>query len=68
MKRIEKMVNDKLSQWDREAALNARRAKAQGRQAVLVTYPTGLQMMRFAEPFADFGMHYEVPAQVWEAC
>jgi hypothetical protein len=63
--RLEAGINAKLNQWGREAAINAARAMRAGCKAVLVTYPTGLQMMRFAQPFADYGMHYEVPANVW---
>jgi hypothetical protein len=66
-KQIKTAVKAKLAQWDREATLSAARAIKTGKAAVLVTYPTGLEMMRFAEPFTDCGMHYEVPPQVWAA-
>ena len=59
-------VKAKLGQWDREAAISAARAIQAGKTAALVTYTTGLQMMRFATPYAECGMHYEVSPQVWD--
>ena len=64
---IQILVDEKTSQWANEAEINARRAKAKGSEAKLIEYPTGLQMMRFAEPFKEYGMHYEVTPEVWEA-
>ena len=65
--RLQAMCNEKMNQWAGEAEINAMRAKKAGLTAELVTYPTGLQMMRFAEPFKEYGMHYEVTPKVWEA-
>ena len=64
---IQILVDEKTNQWTREAEINARRAKAKGIEAKLIEYPTGLQMMRFAEPFKEYGMHYEVTPEVWQA-
>ena len=64
--RLQAMCNEKISQWNKEAMIAAKRAQLKNIEAQLVTYPTGLQMMRFAEPFAEFGMHYEVTPDVWE--
>lgn len=64
---LEKAIDEKMAQWDREALINAKRAKAMGKTAVLVTYPTGLQKMRFGEPFQQFGMHYEVSPEIWNS-
>ena len=65
--RLQAMCNEKTDQWTNEAKINAMRAKAKGIEAKLIEYPTGLQMMRFAEPFKEYGMHYEVTPEVWEA-
>ena len=65
--KIQKMVSAKLSQWDSEAVIAATRAARMGRRAIVVTYPSGMEMARFAEPFSDFGMHYEVAPAVWNA-
>ena len=65
--RLQAMCNEKMNQWANEAEINARRAKAKDIEAKLIEYPTGLQMMRFAEPFKEYGMHYEVTPEVWEA-
>jgi transposase len=64
---IQRAIDEKMSQWDREALINAKLAKAMGKSAVLVTYPTGLQKMRFGEPFQQFGMHYEVSLEIWNS-
>ena len=64
---IQILVDEKTSQWANEAKKNAMRAKAKGIEAKLIEYPTGLQMMRFAEPFKEYGMHYEVTPEVWQA-
>lgn len=64
--RLQAMCNEKKNQWADEAEINARRAKAKGIEAKLIVYPTGLQMMRFAEPFKEYGMHYEVTPEVWK--
>ena len=64
---IQILVDEKMNQWANEAEINARRAKAKGIEAKLIEYPTGLQMMRFAEPFKEYGMHYEVTPEVWQA-
>jgi len=64
---IQILVGEKINQWANEAEINARRARAKGIEAKLIEYPTGLQMMRFAEPFKEYGMHYEVTPVVWEA-
>ena len=67
MKRIEQLVNAKISQWNKEAMMNAQRAIKKNIEAQKVQYPTGLKMMRFAEPFSkEFGMHYEVTPEAWE--
>ena len=64
--RLQAMCDEKICQWNREAMINAKRAQLQKIEAQLVEYPTGLQMMRFAEPFGkDFGMHYEVTPEAW---
>jgi len=65
--RLQEMCNEKMNQWKNEAEINARHAKPKGIEAKLIVYPTGLQMMRFAEPFKEYGMHYEVTPEVWEA-
>ena len=66
--RLQAACDEKISQWNTEAAINAQRAQAKGIQAKLIEYPTGLQMMRFAEPFSnEFGMHYEVTPEVWDS-
>ena len=65
MNRLEAGVAETMDRWAGEAEMCAARAMKAGRKAVLVEYPTGLLMMRFAEPFTDFGMHYEVPPEVW---
>ena len=64
---IQILVGEKINQWANEAEINARRARAKGIETKLIEYPTGLQMMRFAEPFKEYGMHYEVTPVVWEA-
>ena len=65
--RLQAMCNEKIGQWSKEAMINAKRAQLKNIEAKLVKYPTGLQMMRFAEPFGkDFGMHYEVTPEVWD--
>jgi len=64
--RLQAMCNEKIGQWNKEAMINAKRAQLKNIEAKLVEYPTGLQMMRFAEPFKDFGMHYEVTPEVWD--
>ena len=64
---IQILVGEKINQWANEAEINARRARAKGIEAKLIEYPTGLQMMRFAEPFKEYSMHYEVTPVVWEA-
>ena len=64
--RFEAAINSKISQWEHAAEVSAARAIQAGRLAVLVTYPTGLQMMRFAEPFKGCGMHYEVSVETWK--
>lgn len=64
---IQILVDEKTNQWTNEAKINAMRAKSKGIEAKLIEYPTGLKMMRFAEPFKEYGMHYEVPPEVWEA-
>ena len=64
---IQILVDEKTNQWANEAEINARRAKAKGIEAELIEYPTGLQMIRFAEPFKEYGMHYEVTPEVWQA-
>ena len=66
MSKLEKLVKSKIASWDVEAEINATRAVMQGRTGVLVTYPSGKQMVRFAEPFKDFGMHYEVTVECWK--
>ena len=65
--RLEYAANQKLSQWDREAFVNAVRAFRSGKTGSIVTYPTGKQMVRFAEPFKEFGMHYEVSVDAWNS-
>lgn len=65
MKRLQAGILDKLDQWEREARNNAARAILSGRSAVCIVYPTGKKMMRFAEPFTDYGMGYEVPEETW---
>ena len=65
MSTISNAVQGKRNQWDREAQINACRAIQAGRAAFLVTYPTGKQAMRFAEPYKDYGMHYEVSPETW---
>ena len=67
MERLTVGCNDKLAQWENEAIINAGRAFKAGRSATLVEYPSGLQMMRFAEPYKDYGMHFEVRPEVWAA-
>lgn len=67
MNKLQQSLDNKLAQWDRESVQSAQRAMREGRKAHLVQYPTGLLRMRFAEPFADYGMHYEVPVEVWES-
>jgi hypothetical protein len=68
MNTLSKLIDSKLNQWDREAAINAARAKAAGIEARTVEYPTGKKMMRFGKPYGkEFGMHYEVTPEVWEA-
>jgi len=59
------MVKAKQTQWSNEAKVSAARAILQGRTGTLVQYQTGMKMVRFAEPFKDFGMHYEVTPEVW---
>lgn len=66
--KLHRAVQEKVSQWDREAEVNAKRAILLGRSGTLVTYPSGKQMVRFAEPFKDFGMHYEVSVECWNRC
>lgn len=66
MTRLESMVNDKLLQWSNGAMCAAKRAQILGVEAILVEYPTGLQMMRFAEPFGAYGMFYEVTTEQWD--
>lgn len=65
MTELQGMVENKLTQWDAEKVAAAGRAIAAGSTATLVQYPTGLQMMRFAEPYTDFGMHFEVDPETW---
>lgn len=65
MKRLTSAVANKLSQWENEATVNAGRAFKAGHSAVLIEYPSGLQMMRFAEPYKDYGMHFEVRPEIW---
>lgn len=62
---LEQAVRVKLGQWKKEALIAASRALRDGKQASVFTYPTGLKMMRFAEPFTDYGMHYEVEVEAW---
>jgi len=62
---MKRHVDEKRSQWDQEAAISAARAIKSGKTACLVTYPSGLKMMRFAEPFREYGMHYEVSPETW---
>lgn len=64
--RLQAACDEKIAQWNKEAMIAARRAQQKGIEARLVIYPTGLEMMRFAEPFTDFGMHYEVTPEVWD--
>ena len=66
-KELKRLVTAKLEQWGREAMIAAGRAIMQGKTATLITYPSGLKKMRFAEPFTDFGMHYEVSPDAWSA-
>lgn len=62
---LERSVVSKRRQWNREAEISACRAIRSGKTATLVTYPSGLKMMRFAEPFKECGMHYEVSPETW---
>jgi len=64
--RIQTLVNEKLASWNRQAMVNAKRAQLNNVNAVLVTYPTGTKYMRFAEPFKEYGMFYEVIPEVWD--
>ena len=63
--RLQAGIIETSSRWDKEAKISAMRAHKSGRLAKLVVYPTGLRMMRFADPFTDYGMHYEVSEAVW---
>jgi hypothetical protein len=63
--RLQAAIDEKIGQWDREAAISAAHAVRAGKTGFLVTYPTGLQMIRFAEPFEEYGMAYEVSPEVW---
>ena len=67
MNRLEAGVIEKLNQWDMEAAICACRAFRRGGAgaAVMVTYPTGLSMMRFAEPLSGCPAWGEVTVEVW---
>lgn len=65
-KKFESLVKSKLTQWEGEASISAARAMQAGVEAKLVVYPSGLKMMRFSEPFKEYGMHYEVAPEVWE--
>lgn len=63
--RLQAGIIETTSRWNKESKISAIRAHKSGRTAKLVVYPSGLRMMRFAEPFTDHGMHYEVPESVW---
>jgi hypothetical protein len=65
--RLDLAISQKLEAWDNEATISAARAIQQGHTAQLVTYPSGMQAMRFAEPFTTYGMHFEVSPSVWES-
>lgn len=64
---FERQVDQKLDQWKSEATIAAADAVQKSKEATLVIYPSGLRMMRFAEPNTDYGMHYEVAPEVWQA-
>ena len=66
-RRLAQGVTAKLDQWASEANIAAKIAKKGGRVAIYVRYPTGLIMARFAEPYSDYGMHYECTPEVWES-
>jgi hypothetical protein len=66
MTRLEAGVSDTLARWDIEAELAAARAFKAGRTPVLVTYPTGKQMVRFAEFGGEYGVRNEVRPEVWD--
>ena len=63
--RLQAGIEQTNDRWNREASIAACQAIQAGRKARLVVYPTGLKMMRFAEPFTGNGMHYEVHLNVW---
>lgn len=62
--RLEVGIEEVMVRWDREAMIAAAIAYKKGVHAVLVTYPTGKQMMRFCQPYSC-GMHYEVEPEGW---
>lgn len=63
--RLEIGVRETLGRWSCQAEIAACRAIRQGKRAALVVYPSGVKRMRFAEPFGEFGMSYEVPVETW---
>lgn len=66
MSYLEKQKDKKLGQWRREAEIAACHAIQKGIKAWDVVYPSGLHMKRFARPFSEFGMHYEVEPKTWD--
>jgi hypothetical protein len=66
MSTLARLLSAKTSQWAAEATIAAGRAVQQNRVPQLIVYPSGKRMMRFAEPFAEFGMHFEVTPETWD--
>ncbi|MCK9615830.1 MAG: hypothetical protein M0R48_10145 [Candidatus Omnitrophica bacterium] len=63
--RLEVGINEVMNRWCQEAMICAAIAFKKGVKAVLVTYPTGKQMMKFCQPYSC-GMYYEVEPEGWE--
>lgn len=60
---LARSIRYKLQQWNAEAEIAAARAIQQGKEGTLVTYPTGLQRVRFT---LNDGHKSEVAPNVWE--
>ena len=63
MRTLASLDKAKLEQWAIESAVLSSRAMAQGVPTTIVTYPTGLQMVRFT---LQCGTTREVKLAIWE--